>query len=89
MHVVVKEADIMADQGSILEGRIGFDTNHGDWVVKDHGVESMDHIQGKAVQTDRNGGDGGSHGQGVFGRQPKHNFPKYPGNDPEWIELRK
>jgi len=49
----------------------------------------MNHIQGKAVQMDRDGGEGGSYDQGVFGRRPKHDFPKYPGNNPDWIEPKR
>ena len=38
---------------------------------------------------DRDGGEGGSYDQGVFGRRPKHDFPKYPGNNPDWIEPKR
>jgi len=68
---VVEQADIVANQGCILEGRVCFYADHGNRVVQDHGVESMNCIQGKAVQMDSDGGDGGSHNQEVFGWRPK------------------
>ena len=30
---VMEEADIVADQGCILEGQVGFDSNQGNWVI--------------------------------------------------------
>jgi len=83
MRVVMEEADIVANQGDCLEGGICLNSDHGDWVVKDHDVKGMDCIQGKAVQVNRDGRGGGSHGQRVFGRQLKHDFPIYSGNNPK------
>jgi len=46
MHacIVMKKADIVVNQGHILDGRVHFDTDHGNWIVENHGVESVDHI---------------------------------------------
>jgi len=77
--------DIVTDQRRSLEFGVNLYADHGDRVVQDHGVESMEGIRGKTVQTDGNGGDDGSHVQEAFGRRLKSRGLIYPGNNPEWI----
>jgi len=81
----MEEADVVTDQGRFLEQKIGFDTDHGNRVVQDHGVQSMESVWWKAVQADRNDGDDGSHVQDVFGRRFKTRGLIYPGNYPERV----
>ena len=81
----MEETDVVTDQRCRPELGVSFNVDHGDRVVQDHGVESVEGIRGKTVQTDGNSGDNGSHVQGVFGRRLKTRGLIYPGNNPERI----
>jgi len=82
---MMEKADVVTNQQSGLERRIYFDIDHGDRVVQNHGVESMEGIWGKAIQTQRYIRNGRSHVQDAFGRQLKTGGLIYPGNYPERI----
>jgi len=81
----MEEVNVVADQRRCLECKICFNANHGDRIVQNHGVKTMESIRGKVVQTDGSGDDG-SHVQGAFGQRLKTRGLIYPGNYPDWIK---
>jgi len=81
----MKESDVVTDQRCRLEFGVNFNVDHGNGIVQDHGIESVEGVRGKTIQMDGSGGDDGSHVQGVFGRRLKQRGLIYPGNYPDWI----
>jgi len=79
------ELDIVVDKRGPLELWVLFNHIECDQVLEDHGIEVVDTVEGKAVQTNGNDGGDGSHVQEGFGRQSKTEGLIYPGIDPERI----
>jgi len=79
------EPDIVVDKRGPLELRVLFNHIGCDWILEDRGIEVVDTIEGKVVQTNGNDGGDGSHVQEGFGRQSKTEGLIYPGIDPERI----
>jgi len=79
------EPDIVVDKRGLLELPILFDCEERDGILEDRGIEIVNAVEGKAVQTDRDDGGNGSHVQEAFGRRLKRRGLIYPGNNPDRI----
>jgi len=79
------ELDIVVDKRGALELMVLFDCVECDWAFEDHGIEVVDAVQRKAIETNRNDGGNGSHVQEGFGRRLNLEGLIYPGIDPKRI----
>ena len=81
------EPDIMVDKWGPLEFQVLFDHVEHNRVFEDHGMEVVETVKGKTVQTNGDVNGDGRHVQEGLGQRPKREGLIYTGNDPEQVML--